>query len=283
MKKISLCLMIIMLFSVYSFSTDAPEQNLPSDFYLRKNTPESNTPESLAVYMPDTIKRIMLRSDTIGIFFKDDFVLYFDCANLKIIKEKNYFAALKDETFFREWDDLIIDKEGRYSEFVCRKKSPGAAMRGIIKQKNQRPKSDIRKVKFGNQFILYWDCANHKLMEDEIFFSILQNKENIYSIAHFITDKEIVCDFVCGKDDIPEKSPPVLRKGDIAYLFLSEYHNKLISDNECLGGSSFTSFYPGCKYNGNLLDYIERNRNLVFQKVMSCLDRQRTMPATGTK
>ncbi|MDR0516124.1 MAG: hypothetical protein LBH25_03680 [Fibromonadaceae bacterium] len=268
MKKIFLCLMVITLFAIYSFSIDTPEQNLPSNFYSKEYTPDS-----LAVYIPDTIKRIMLRQDTMKVMTKaeieiDTTFLYFDCVNLKIIKEENYFATLKNGKF-----EGLIDEEERTSKFTCRKKSPGATLcinisyfsHPYTRKIRQRPKPDIRKVKFGNRFVLYWDCANHEIMEDENFFSILQNKENIYSMASFITDKKVVCDNVRSKKD------RIFKKGDIAYLFLSEYYNKLISSSECLG-IQLERFIPGCEYNEGLLDYIEKNRNLVSQKVMSCLD-----------
>ncbi|MDR3000290.1 MAG: hypothetical protein LBU89_03405 [Fibromonadaceae bacterium] len=276
MKKIFLCLTIIILFIAYNYSLDVPKQNSSSIFLGKENIPES-----LVVYMPDTIKRILLRQDTIKIKIDiniDTLAVYFDCANLKIIKEENYFAALKDENLINSMEDLIAYEEPK-SEFMCRKKSLGATISvqkyydpNIGAMLNaQRPNPDIVKVKFGNQFILYWDCANDEIMEDENFFSILQSKENIYFMAHFITNEEIVCDRVCSKGHIPKKGAHVLKKGDIAYLFLSEYYNRLIYNVECLG-RQFGSSFPRCKYNNGLLDYIEEHRDLVFQKVISCLE-----------
>ena len=123
-------------------------------------------------------------------------------------------------------------------------------------------KQDTIKVEFENKFLLYWDCLNHKIIEDENYFAILKSKNNIRSMACFIVNREVVCNFVCSKET-------TLKKGDIAYLFLIK--NKFIYTFECLK-MQFDSFEKNCKYPTSLLDYIEKNRNLVFQKVMVYLD-----------
>jgi hypothetical protein len=132
----------------------------------------------------------------------------------------------------------------------------------------ENDKQDTIKVEFGNQFILYWDCANSRIIPDENCRTILNDSNNIRSMAYFITNQEIVCDFVCTKDT-------VLRKGDIAYLFLRG--TMFIYDGGCLGRDFDVFDY--CGYPWGLLNYIEENRDLVFQKVMLCLDNKGVNPA----
>jgi hypothetical protein len=130
---------------------------------------------------------------------------------------------------------------------------------GQAQKQNEKIKQDTIKVEFGNQFLLYWDCVNHKIIKDENYFAILENENNIFSIAHFITNQEIVCDFVCSKDT-------ALKKGDVAFLFLRE--NKFI-EFSCFGIQF--DWFNDCKYPAALLDYVENNRTFVFRRVMDCL------------
>ena len=125
----------------------------------------------------------------------------------------------------------------------------------------EKVKQDTIRVEFGNKFLLYWDCVNHKIIEDENYFAILKNKNNIRSMAYFIANQEVVCDFVCSKET-------ALKKGDVAYLFLNR--NRFIYTFECLRMQF--DWFDDCWYPVALLDYIENNRDLVFQKVMICLD-----------
>ena len=135
--------------------------------------------------------------------------------------------------------------------------------RCLEKQLDKKHKQDTIKVEFENQFTLYWDCVNHKIIRDDNYYGILENKENVRAIGFFITDKKKVCNFVCSK----KKS---LKKGDVAYLFLSE--NGFVYEAKDLG-EQFDVLYSDCRYPYGLLDYIEKNRNIVFKKVMSCINR----------
>jgi hypothetical protein len=132
-------------------------------------------------------------------------------------------------------------------------------------------RQDIIKVEFGEQFTLYWDGINHEIVKDENYLAILKNKDNLRSMAHFITNEEIVYDFICSKKS-------ALKKGDIAYLFLTGRRNRILFKEEppvrCFIGIPFNQFTAFCRYFGGLLDYIEENRELVFQKIMSCLDNE---------
>jgi hypothetical protein len=120
-----------------------------------------------------------------------------------------------------------------------------------------RVKPDIIKVEFGKEHFLYWDRVNHGILDDENSSSILRNKKNIRSVAYFITNEDVVCDVVCGKKN-------ALRKGDIAFLFI--WHSQWM----CHLGRQFCSYE--CGFPVGLLDYVESDRDVVFQKVMSCLD-----------
>jgi len=126
----------------------------------------------------------------------------------------------------------------------------------------EKIKQDTIKIEFGNQFILYWNCVNSKIIKEKNYYTILENKKNIRSIADFITNQDIVCNFVCNKET-------ALKKGDVAYLFLSE--NMYIYEFKCLR-KQFDVFDLDCSCPRGLLDYIEKNRDLVFQQVMFCLD-----------
>jgi hypothetical protein len=132
----------------------------------------------------------------------------------------------------------------------------------------KKVRQDIIKVEFGDQFTLNWDGINHKIIKDENYFAILKNKSNIRSMAYFITNEEVVYDFVCNKRS-------ALKKGDTAALLFTERNHFLYETNSpisCFIGRSFNPFTAFCRIWGGLLDYIEENRELVFQRVMSCLD-----------
>jgi len=137
--------------------------------------------------------------------------------------------------------------------------SSGAVNNLCVEEKH---KQDTIKVEFGNQFVLYWNYEKSEIIRDENYYNILKNRKDIRALAYFIPNEEIVCDFVCSKE-----TP--LKKGDVAYLFL--IRNMLAYPAQDLG-MQFDCFEKNCKYPGDLLDYIEENRDIVFQKVITCLD-----------
>jgi hypothetical protein len=60
MKKIFLCLMVITLFAIYSFSIDAPKQDSSSNLNLKEN-----------MNMPEFVEGVILRHDSMGVIFYD--------------------------------------------------------------------------------------------------------------------------------------------------------------------------------------------------------------------
>lgn len=117
---------------------------------------------------------------------------------------------------------------------------------------------DIIKVEFGDQFVLSWDRVDHRIVRDENYFAVLEDRNNFRRMANFITNEEIVSNYVCEKE-----SP--LKKGDIALLFL------LRNGLACIG-HRYNSFTFPCLSPNFLLDNVERNRILFFQRTMDCLD-----------
>jgi len=126
---------------------------------------------------------------------------------------------------------------------------------------------NVVKIEFNSQ-ILYWDTINSKIIKDENYFKILNCKDNIISLAYFIVNEDIVCNFVCNKNT-------TLKKGDVAYIFLRE--NLLVFDGACLG-IQFDSWDIDCQYSHGLLDYIESHRKQVFLQVIDCLNNQGVSP-----
>jgi len=131
----------------------------------------------------------------------------------------------------------------------------------------KKNRQDIIKVEFEDQFALYWDGINHKIIKDENYFAILKNRDDMRSMARFITNEEVVYDFVCNKKS-------ALKKGDVAYLFLNGWTFFLDMDPplSCNIGIQRNHFEPFCRYPNHVLNYIEKNRELVSLKVMSCLE-----------
>ena len=126
-------------------------------------------------------------------------------------------------------------------------------------------RQDIVKVEFGEQFALYWDGINHEIIKNESYFALLENKDNIRFMSHFIANEEIVYDFICNKAN-------ALKKGDIAFIFLRDHGLLRNCKPPILGRIPFNSFSLYCQYPERLFDYVERNREQISQIAISCLD-----------
>lgn len=126
---------------------------------------------------------------------------------------------------------------------------------------------DTIKIEFGNQFVLYWYSLNNEILKDENYYKIKKNKSNIMALSKFISNEDIICKRFCGKEN-------ALKKGDVAFLYLEE--NQIIALFRCLQIQFDT--YTYCKYPDGLLDYIESNRALVYQKVQKHLKSKYNYP-----
>ena len=123
----------------------------------------------------------------------------------------------------------------------------------------ENTKQNLIKVMFEDR-ILYWDSINNNIVKDENYLKILSDTGNICTFVTFVKNEEIVAQSVCSK-----KTP--LKKGDIVYLFLRE--NGMVSTFQCLA-MDFDS-YDNCEYPYGLLDFIEKKRTYVFERVMLCM------------
>jgi|GEM_PF-1756036 len=126
---------------------------------------------------------------------------------------------------------------------------------------------DTIKIEFGNQFVLYWNSKENIIIRDDNYYNIKKNKSNIIALSKFISNEDIICKRVCSKEN-------ALKKGDVAFLYLEE--NQIIALFRCLQIQFDT--YTYCKYPDGLLDYIESNRALVYQKVQNYLKSKYNYP-----
>ena len=172
----------------------------------------------------------------------------------------------KDRDLFSKRILSCIDEIFRHGSIFSKDTSKKEILRKIRQDTIlNKIRQDIIKVGFGEQFALYWDGINHEIIKNESYFALLENKDNIRLMSHFIANEEIVYDFICNKEN-------ALKKGDIAFIFLIDHGLLHNCKPPILRKIPFNSYRLYCQYPEGIFNHVERNRKLISQIAISCLD-----------
>lgn len=131
-----------------------------------------------------------------------------------------------------------------------------------VKSTSIESKQNIVPIQFSEKYILLWDKEKQAFVKNENYNNYLKSNEILKEIAKSISnDKVLDFKFECIRE-------ANLKIGDLAFLYLMENHKIYLF--KCLE-RQFDVMDSDCKIPVGLFDYVDKNRNLVSEKVEKCL------------
>ncbi len=123
--------------------------------------------------------------------------------------------------------------------------------------------SDTIHVNISKDIFLIWDKNQNALIKNQDYYNILKDRKEILMMTQFIANNDDLDISICSK------TGGNLKKGDIAFIYL--YENQKVPAFKCFN-IQFDFIQNNCKMPEGLLNYIEKYRNNVVQKILKCLD-----------
>ncbi|MBL1223358.1 hypothetical protein JET18_21130 [Chryseobacterium sp. L7] len=154
-----------------------------------------------------------------------------------------------------------------FAFFCCSQKKENIAIADKIPQ-NVHEKhikkeiiNDTLTVKIDKDILLKWNVRENEFVKDTNFYKYSKNNQALKKIAESILSENDLHVKICTK------KTSNLKTGDIAFLYL--WKNQKIYIFKCLK-IQFDVINENCKIPEYLLDYIEKNRMTVHNKVIEC-------------
>lgn len=154
-----------------------------------------------------------------------------------------------------------------FTFFCCSQKKENIAYAEKINQNRQENNiekaitNDTLTINIDKDIILKWNIKKSEFIKDSNFYKYLQNTEILKKISKNILSENDLNVKICTKNT------QNLKTGDIAFLYL--WKNQKLSLFKCLN-IQFDVVNDDCKIPEYLLDYIEKNRKMVYNKVSEC-------------